>query len=268
MSLPQPALLATSRWLPTGMAFLCPRPGVCRAGDRLCSEGQGTRFPPATNPTAPPGCVRLSHTHQHGHHVPLVPSIQSPQREERAALLPPGGRENALQPGPAEPLAGTQLSGALGTVQGRGSEAGAARGRRGWRPYLQVDEDGRHVRGAQQQPQGHHVVLEERARHCRLGLEGLATFQARGAPTASPRWGAPCGPLPRAGTHGAQRSGESIPRRPGPAHCRLGGAGAGPGLSAHQTPTRRPAWSEPQGDTLLGAGLEPAASRAGVPIVI
>lgn len=231
MSLPQPALLAMSRWLPTGMAFLCPRPGVCRAGDRLCSEGQGTRFPPATNPTAPPRCVRLSHTHQHGHHVPLVPSIQSPQREERAALLPPGGRENALQPGPAEPLAGTQLSGALGTVQGRGSEAGAARGRRGWRPYLQVDEDGRHVRGAQQQPQGDHVVLEERARHCRLGLEGLATFQARGALTASPKWGAPCGPAtqarhPRCSALRGEHPAETWPR---PLRTGRGGGGAGNG---------------------------------------
>lgn len=103
--------------------------------------------------------------------------------------------------------------------------SGAARGKRGWHPYLQVDEDGRHVRGAQHQPQGDHVVLEERARCCRLSLEGSATFQARGAPMASPRWGAPCGPVTQA-QHPPVLSAQwrASWGDLGPAHCGMGGA--------------------------------------------
>lgn len=198
------------------MAFLCPRPGVCRAGDGLCSEGQGTRFPPGTNPVPLPGCVRLSHTHRHRHRAlcPLNPKAP----EGGAGCPPPAWRAGRRPPaGPAEPLARTQLSGALGTGEQRGQEPEPARGGRGWRPYLQVDEDGYHVRRAQHQPQGDHVVLEERARRCHLGLEGLATFQARGALTASPRRGAPCGPAtqarnPPCSALGGEHPGETWPR--------------------------------------------------------
>lgn len=38
--------------------------------------------------------------------------------------------------------------------------------RAGRDPHLQVDEDGRHVHRAEHQPQGRHVVLQERSPHC------------------------------------------------------------------------------------------------------
>lgn len=56
--------------------------------------------------------------------APSVPSIQRPPREERAALRPPGGQEDALQPGRPSPWPGHSSLGRWGQAsRGAGSRS-------------------------------------------------------------------------------------------------------------------------------------------------
>lgn len=77
----------------------------------------------------------------------------------------------------------------------------------GWDPYLQVDEDGRHVRRAQHQPERGHVVLEERSPSAPEGRQSPSRPQSPvgGALTASEKnrrlQAAP--PFPHQGSCGA-----------------------------------------------------------------
>lgn len=114
----------------------------------------------------------VSTPEQRGSHHPLCP-CSDPTRQLRGLVCPERGKGQ-------HPSTANQTSRALEDLQGAALQAssrwsppdvgagqeGGPPHQAGADPHLQVDEDGHHVRRAEDQPQGCHVVLQERSPRC------------------------------------------------------------------------------------------------------
>lgn len=142
--------------------------------------------------------------------------------------------------------------------------------RAGRDPHLQVDEDGRHVHRAEHQPQGRHVVLQERSPHCttawsRRGGGGLTASQGQASTDGlSVGW-----PLSLAHSRlcASQRAWAfwGDPRVTLRGKPSVGPGGFWPGNQCeHWTPTP-PRWAQLHREPLArGAGLQPQGNQGGL----